>query len=589
MSQGVRSTIQLNDQMTAPIKNITAAMNLMLSTLTTTQNAVSHGFEPGAVDAIREKIHAASAAIDGMEQPIRDNTREQERFNRSIRGGGSAADSLLGKLKGAVAAYAGLHAAGKVLNLSDQMTNTTARLNLIVDDGGSVEELQQKIRASAQSSRASYFDTANAIAKMGANAGAAFADNDELIAFMEQINKQFAIDGASAEEQKNAMLQLTQAMGAGALRGEELNSILENAPGIARAIEQYMGVAEGSIKQYAEQGLITSEVVKNAMFYVADETNRKFESMPVTWAQTFQQLKDTALFAFQPILQKINQIANSEKFQQFINSVVNAIQTIASVAGAVFDLVMGVAGAFAEWGLVEPILTAIVAGLIAWKIAMLAKAAADGIATIAQNGLNISMLACPATWIALALAALVGVIVWLANVLGGFDVLWKFIWASMQVAFYTVMAVILSGFWWMVYGFQWGWDVLCTGFEEVKKAFVRIGNGIADFFGGLWAGILLGIQGFVNGAIDIINGFTAGINWVTGIFGIPEIQQIQHVTFGTDAANKASANQLKRAAEYSALEAQVEAERANRQTDMLATKAKAENAWNDNLKNAGNA
>ena len=150
-----------------------------------------------------------------------------------------------------------------------------------------VEELEQKILASAMRSRSAYFDTAQMVAKMGLNAGAAFESNDELIAFAEQVNKQFVIGGANAIEQKNAIIQLTQAMAAGALRGEELNSILDGAPGIARAIEQYMGIAEGSIKKYASQGLVTAEVVKNALFSVADETNRKFESMPLTWSQVF--------------------------------------------------------------------------------------------------------------------------------------------------------------------------------------------------------------------------------------------------------------------------------------------------------------
>lgn len=166
--------------------------------------------------------------------------------------------------------------AKKIIDITDEMTSAKARLKLMNDGKQSDEELQAKIMASAQRSRAGYLDTASAIAKLGLNAKNAFANNDETIAFMEQVNKLFVIGGASAQEQSNAMLQLTQAMASGALRGEELNSILDAGPGIARAIEKYMGIAEGSIKSVAEEGLVTADVVKNALFSAAEDTNAKF-------------------------------------------------------------------------------------------------------------------------------------------------------------------------------------------------------------------------------------------------------------------------------------------------------------------------
>ena len=201
----------------------------------------------------------------------------------------------------------------KAVNLSDELASTNARLNLLVTDDGSLEELENKIMASAERSlRSAYFDTASAVAKLGLNAGNAFDhDMNQVIAFMEQINKQFVIGGASAIEQSNTMIQLTQAMAAGALRGEELNSVLDAAPGIARAIEQYMGIAEGSIKNYAEQGLVTAQVVKNAMFAMADETNAKFESMPMTWGQVFTMAGNIAIKMLQPLLHGINWLANN--------------------------------------------------------------------------------------------------------------------------------------------------------------------------------------------------------------------------------------------------------------------------------------
>lgn len=287
--------------------------------------------------------------------------------------------------------------------------------------------------ASAQRSRAAYFDTASAIASMGANAKSAFSGNDELIGFMEQINKQFVIGGASAQGQAAAMLQLTQAMGAGALRGEELNSILENAPGIARAIEDYMGAAEGSIKKYAEEGKITAEVVKNAMFAAADETNAKFESMPKTWEQIWTSMKNKALSTFSPILNKINELMNSAQFTQVVDGLINGLAAVAQIGSFVLDLIINVGSAVVDnWSWIEPIVWGLVGALGAYYAIMLIVNAINAIAatkeavkaaatmmstgatfaaTAAQHGLNAALLACPITWIVLAVIALVAAIV----------------------------------------------------------------------------------------------------------------------------------------------------------------------------------
>ena len=305
-----------------------------------------------------------------------------------------------------------------------------------VTDNNSVKILEAKIWASAQRSRASYFDTAAAIASMGANAKSAFGTNDELIAFMEQINKQFVIGGASAQGQAAAMLQLTQAMGAGALRGEELNSILENAPGIARAIEQYMGVAEGSIKKYAEQGLITAEVVKNAMFAAADETNAKFESMPTTWGQVWTGMQNRAIVILDPLLSKINQIANSERIQGVVDGIMGAFSAVVAVALFALDLISAVGGGiYDNWCWIEPIVLGVAGAMLFYLAVTKGVAIAEGIASVATAAyhtvvnflsigfgiltgntaaasaavftFNSALMACPIMWIVILVIALV--------------------------------------------------------------------------------------------------------------------------------------------------------------------------------------
>lgn len=432
----IRTAIALYDGVTAPLQAMHKAMNIVLNSFEAMQRASGNSVDVSSIQEAREELARAGAAFDSIEQNIRDAGNQQDRFNRRIRDGTTAADGLWSKLKGVAATVGGLAAAKKIIGISDDLASTRARLNLIVDDGGSVSELEKKIMASAQRSRSAYFDTASAIASLGANAGAAFANTDEIIAFMEQINKSFIIGGASAQGQAAAMLQLTQAMAAGALRGEELNSILENAPGIARAIESYMGIAEGSIKSYAEQGLITAEVVKNAMFAAADETNAKFESMPKTWAQIWTSMQNKALSIFNPILTKINQIANSEQFTKVTDGVINGLAGIASVATVILDLLINVASVVVDnWSWLSPIILGVAAALGVYygrlllvRGAELASAAISGTVAVAkgimaaatmlvtgatwaqvtaQYGLNAAMYACPLVWIIILIIALV--------------------------------------------------------------------------------------------------------------------------------------------------------------------------------------
>lgn len=178
----------------------------------------------------------------------------QQRHKEETEKTDNAAKKLLGTIKKIAAASGALALAKSFLGFSDAQAQVNARMNLINDGQQTTAQLNELIYQSALRAKSSYFDTADAVSKMGLNAKNAFSSNQELIAFTEQVNKQFKIGGASAQEQNNAMVQLTQAMAAGVLRGQDLNSILAAAPGIARAIEESMGWASGSIKKYAEDG-----------------------------------------------------------------------------------------------------------------------------------------------------------------------------------------------------------------------------------------------------------------------------------------------------------------------------------------------
>ena len=435
----IRTAIALYDGVTSPLRNMQKAMGIVLNSFESMQRASSNAVDVSAIQEAREELARAETAFDSIEQNIRDANDQQQRFNRSIRDGSSAADGLWQKMKGIAATVGGMIGLKQTLGTSDQLTQTNARLNnalIKFDDGGSIEELEAKVMASAQRSRAYYMDTAAAVAKLGTNARDAFTNMDEVIAFSELVNKSFVIGGAGAQEQSAAMLQLTQAMASGVLRGEELNSIFENAPGIIQSIAKHLDVPIGQIRTMASEGQITADIVKNAMFEAADDIENKFSNMPKTWGQIWTGMKNKALSIFAPILNKLNQIANSSKFEAVSNGVIGALAAIASVATVVLDLLInGASWVVDNWSWIAPIVLGVAGAYITLHGAVIAynavqaisntlatistarsaikagatlsEAAATTTATGAQVGLNAALLACPITWIIIGIIALV--------------------------------------------------------------------------------------------------------------------------------------------------------------------------------------
>lgn len=435
----IRTAIALYDGVTSPLRSMQKAMGIVLNSFESMQRASGNAVDVSAIQEAREELARAETAFDSIEQNIRDANDQQQRFNHSIRGGTSAADGLRQKMKGIAATVGGMIGLKQAFGTSDQLTQTNARLNnalIKFDDGGSIKELEAKVMASAQRSRAYYMDTAAAVAKLGTNARDAFTNMNEVIAFSELVNKSFVIGGAGAQEQSAAMLQLTQAMASGVLRGEELNSIFENAPGIIQSIAKYLDVPIGQIRTMASEGQITADIVKNAMFEAAGDIERNFSNIPKTWEQIWTGMKNKALSMFAPILTKINQIANSSKFETVSNGVIGALAAIASVATVVLDLLInGASWVVDNWSWLSPIILGVAAALGVYygrlllvKGAELASAAVSGAVAVAkgimaaatmlvtgatwaqvtaQYGLNSAMYACPLVWIIILIIALV--------------------------------------------------------------------------------------------------------------------------------------------------------------------------------------
>ena len=234
----------------------------------------------------------------------------------------------------------GIEAAGRALKdmavnaikTTDQLTQLRARIDLINDGSQSTAEIMDKIAAAANRSRGSYLDMADSVAKLNLLAKDAFSSNDEAVYFVEQLNKQFKIAGAGVEETTSAMYQLTQAMASGKLQGDEFRSIMENAPMLAQSIAQEMGMSVGQLKEMSSQGLITADIIKNALFNSAEETNQKFAEIPLTFQDIGTQLQNDLITAFAPVMQEIGNMTSSDLLQGALNELAFSFKVVAAAA-----------------------------------------------------------------------------------------------------------------------------------------------------------------------------------------------------------------------------------------------------------------
>lgn len=401
------------------------------------QNSLNQAMQNMDVSAANDAYLRLSQTVGNTERYIRDNVDEQGRFNQEISAGTQQANELTNTIKRAVAAYISIQSVGKALNISDELVQTTSRLNMMNDGVQTTAELVNMVYAAAQDARGSFGQMADVVARFGNNAKDAFSSSEEVVAFADLIQKQMTIAGASTQEAANAELQLSQALGSGVLRGDELNSIFEQAPNLIQNIADYLDVPIGKIREMAADGELSADVVKAAIFSAADDINSKFNEMPMTWGQIWQSMQNTALIAFQPVLQRLNDLANSEAFQTFIQGAIEAMATLANILLNVFDLAVSI-GTFIgdNWSIIAPIVYGIVAALTAYIAISAIVAAINGIMamaegvkaaaqmmatgatfaeTAAQQGLNAALMACPLTWIIMLILALIVVIFAVCN------------------------------------------------------------------------------------------------------------------------------------------------------------------------------
>ncbi|HBF0969372.1 TPA: tape measure protein [Clostridioides difficile] len=416
----IQTSIKIFDGMTPAFRNMTNSINTTINSLERLQGRLNNPLNAGNIQASQQSLNNIESILTRIEQKIGRNTNEQENFNNKIRQGSEAGSLLVSKLKSIAGIYIGIKGIDSITKVADTIASTKARLNLMNDGLQTTDQLNKMIYLSAQSARASYADTAAQIAKLGILAGDAFGSSAEVIKFTELMNKAFVIGGTSANEASAAMYQLTQAMGAGKLQGDEFRSIMENAPLLATKIADAMGKTKDQLKELSSSGAITADVIRNALFKASDEIEKKFASMAITFSQALTMMKNDAYMIFSETLSKISgalqsvrfseivvsmrnvmiaissniydtlniikNILNSDFFSDFVSNVTLGAILIINGLGWVTNATLNVANVFAQnWSIIAPIIYGVIAAIAIYKGVLLASTIATTVASFVNS------------------------------------------------------------------------------------------------------------------------------------------------------------------------------------------------------------
>lgn len=504
----------------------------------------------------RNLVQSLKSNYDNVAKSIKNGHNNQEQFNNSINTANSSSNKLLNTVKNIVLTLGGVTAVKGLVNLSDTTTSNRARLELIVDDNGSVAELENKIFAMSNRTKSDFLATSNVISKLGILAGENFKNTDEIIAFTELMNKNFAISGASIQEQTSAMYQLTQAMAAGKLQGDEFRSIMENAPLLADAIAKYTGKSKGELKELSSEGLITANIIKNAMFASADQINAKYSKMPMTWGQIWTRMKNVAVKALDPVLVKINELANNQQVQEMFNmfidgaslaaqailGLIEGISWLVNILEPVAPIILGIVGAYVAFNIISGITSGIlsimslVQGIQA--AASMMQAGATLSATAAQWGLNSALLACPITWIVILIMALIVALtyLWFTNDKVAYAIL--YLWDALRLGI-MVAGLGIQAVW---YALQLAALYLWLGIQTVVLGLMTAWFGFQTGVEAVCLGVLSIFQGLYNGIVSIVNAIITVLNKIPGV----EIDTVEAASFANDFAGKMANNIIDR-------------------------------------------
>lgn len=552
----IRTSIMVQDSMSPALRSMSNACRILVNNFEDMRNASANTVDTQSLKIAREELNNTDMILNQVEQQVRNVNKESQKIPSNFNNATSSANGLLSKVKQIAVAAGGLALINKTVDLSDQVSSNRARLSLIVDDNDSVENLENKIFAMSNRTRSSFLDTTSVVSKLGILAGENFKNTDEIIAFTELMNKNFAIGGASVQEQTSAMYQLTQAMAAGKLQGDEFRSIMENAPLLAEAIANYTGKSKGELKELSSEGVITSDIIKNAMFSAADQINDRYSKMPMTWGQIWTRMKNITIKALDPVLKKINDLANNQQVQEMFNMFVEgaslaaqAILWLVEAAAWLYNIlepfapiILGIVGAYVAFNVISAI-TSGVLGILALAhgisgAAEMLHAGKTMAVTAAQWGLNSALLACPITWIVILIMALIVALtyLWFTNDKVAYAML--YIWDALRLGI-MVAGLGIQAIW---YGLQLAALYLWLGIQTVVLGLMTAWYGFQTGVEAVCLGVLSIFQGLYNGIVSIVNGIINVLNKIPGV----QIDTVEAAHFADDFANKMANNIIDR-------------------------------------------
>lgn len=505
----IRSSIELRDNFTAVLNNIVNAVNLSLSAMNDLNQSLNAPIDTTSIQAARDSINQAAIAsqqlvnaMESAERPIQDNANGQERFNGLLQAGSGLAKQLHNVISGIFGKNAGLKGVQKLVEMSDSLVTSKSRLDMMNDGLQTTDELYNMIYQSAQRARSSLDGMTDVVARFGNNAKDAFSSNEEVVAFSELVQKQMTIAGASTQESANAMLQLSQALGSGVLRGDELNSIFKQAPNMIQGIADYLNVPIGKIREMASEGQLTADVVKASVFASADKINKQFEKMPKTWEQIWQSMQNQAIVALKPLLEKINEIFNDERFQAGLSSIMDAFAALGGVALDVLTLIADVAAWVADnWSVIGPIVMTAAAALGIYAGVLAGVKVVALLANAAQKLFDGSLFACPIFWIVgglIAFVAIMGVVTKSVNDAYGLSLSFG---GMLGGSLMVILAALGNMF-----------IAIGKTFMGVWESMYAIGGNIFTFFYNMGVDIGAFCANFISSFLDVIAGICEALN-----------------------------------------------------------------------------
>ncbi len=534
----VTQALRLHDGFTPVLKSIQQSMNLTINAFERMNRKTKDPIVTSNLELARSKIQDVGSYIKKAEE-------EQDRFNRKVKETGSNFQGLGNIIRTAL----GVLSVKKIIDFSDVSTQTDARLKLMNNGQDDIGDLKNKIFASAQRARVDYMNQSSIIASLGMQAGTAFNnDNNQIIAFSENLSKLFTTSGLDSNAISSTMYNLTQSLSSGSLLGNDYRILKQNAPQMIQYIQDYYGVTRKELDDMVSKGQVTAQGLKNAIFKATDDINLKFEEMPKTFGSIWTQFKNDVIKAFEPVTKKINDLINTESFSSFVEGVTNAMYIFGDTIMFIVDGCIWLANVLEPF---EPILFGIGIGLLAIVAMWGAYSIATGIATVAQNMLNSAFWACPVVRIVALIVALIAILgyLWVTN-------------DNVAKAFITA------------------WDNVQIGIMMFALGFKTIWYGLLDFIGYFKVGALTIIDGFINGAIDKINSFLSMLNKIPGV----SIDLITNrSTMGMDAAMEFAKEKAERDADLQSAALDV----INKQKELEATRDERvanRNNWIDDLK-----